>query len=502
MLVFPPVITPAPEDVPKNTQMPMGLAYIAGVLENNGYNIKILDAFTAGDAGRGNGSIGKYHGLSPNNIRKEIEGFGPHIVGISSMYTMYAEGAHVVADIAKKVSRDILVVCGGAHASVNSAKVLEDKNIDIVVKGEGELTFLEMAREFENSKDIYALEGVIYRKNGQICENPPRPLIKNLDDLPFPARHLLPMRQYFDNALVTRNYVMRHPPATLITSRGCPGGCIYCCVKKVFGRTWRGRSAENVADEIEFLTKNYGVREIHFVDDSISVDMKRLYKICQEIIRRRIDVKWAPPAGIAIWLLNKELLKIMRQSGCYRLTFGLESGNEETLRFIGKRYSFAQAKEIIREANRLGIWISATFIIGFPHETRERVLETISFALGCALDFVVFYTPVIFPGTPLFDVFMREGIDYNPEITGINKAYSTRHLAEEEIFKLRRDANYRFLFSRALRPYRLIRKVRNREDFLYLIKIISNITHSCISSVYNKKSAFGLLRESRLKEDP
>lgn len=498
ILIFTPVITPVEEDIPKNTQMPMGLAYIASVLETHGYNVKILDAFTTEDADSGTDNIRKYYGLSPQGIKKEIEDFGPHIVGISSMYTMYARGAHVVADIVKNISRDILVVCGGAHATVNYGMLLEDRNIDIVVKGEGEFTFLEIVKELEKNGDIYGLEGIIYKKDDRICENPSRPLIKNLDDLPFPARHLLPMRKYFDNILKTKNYIMRYPSATLITSRGCPGRCIYCCVKRVWGRTWRARSPENVVDEIESLIRNYGVREIHFVDDSISVDMKRFYKICQEIIERKIDIKWTTPAGIAIWLLDKDLLKIMKKSGCYRLTFGLESGNIDTLRFIGKRYSYAKARETIREANRLGFWTAATFIIGFPHETKAQIYETVSYALNSDLDFVVFYTPVIFPGTTLFDVFVKEGIEYNYEITGINKAYSTKHVTEEELFKIRQDANSKFLFKRAMRFWSIKDKVKNKEDLSYLIKLVSNIIQSYVGSVYDKRTAYGLLRASRI----
>lgn len=496
MLIYPPVVTLTEENVPKNSQLPMGLAYIAAVLEKEGYNIKVLDAFTTEDVNASTCDTKKYYGLSPEGIRKDIENFQPDIVGISGMYTMYAKGTHLIANIVKNISKDILLVCGGTHASVNPRMVLEDENINIIVKGEGEITFLELIREFEKNKDLYRLEGIIYKKDGQLIENPSRPLIKNLDDLPFPARQHFPMQQYFENTINSRNFFMRYPYVSLITSRGCPGNCIYCCVERIWGRGWRSRTPDNVVDEIQSLIKNYGAREIHFTDDSISVDMRRLYKICQEIIKRKLDIRWTAPSGIAVWLLDKALLKIMKKSGCYRLTFGLESGNINTLRFIGKRYSYAKAKEIIREANRLGIWTAATFIIGFPQETKAQISETVSFAIKSGLDFLVFYTPIIFPGTPLFDVFMKEGIDYNPDMTGINRAYSTKHVTETELFKIRQDANYKFLFNRAMRFWRVINKVKNKEDFLYLIKLISNIMQNYISSAYDKKSAFGLLRVS------
>lgn len=498
LLIYPPVITPIEEDMPKNSQIPMGLAYVAGVIENEGYDIKVLDAFTAEDADSSISVSRKYFGLSPKGIRKEVEDFKPHIVGISSMYTMYAKGTHIAAGIVKDINRDILVVCGGTHASVSPQMVLEDPNIDILVKGEGEITFLEIIRQLEQNKDIYGLEGIIHKKDGRIFENPSRPLIRDLDSLPNPARHLFPMHQYFKNTLAATNYIVRYPVTTLITSRGCPGNCVYCSVKKTWGRTWRPRSPENVVDEIEFLIKNYGIREVHFTDDSISVDMKRFYKLCQEIIKRKIHIKWSTPAGIAIWLLDRDLLRIMKKSGCYRLTFGLESGNADTLRFIGKAYSYGKAKEIIAEANRLGMWTAGTFIIGFPNETKAQIYDTISYALKSDLDFIIFYTPVVFPWTPLFDAFIKEGIEYDPEITGVNRAYSTKYATEQDLFKIRQNANYRFLLNKAMRFWRFARKIRNIEDFLYFMKLLSNIFPTFVNSAYDKKSAFGLLRKSRI----
>lgn len=498
MLISPPLVTPADEDVPKNTQMPIGLAYIAAVLEREGYaDIKVLDAFTLEDAGLTADRPKKYHGLSPEGIRREIADFRPDIVGVSSMYTMYSKGANAVIGIVKEINRNILIVCGGAHATINPEMLLEDKDIDLIVKGEGEQTFLEVVRAYESKGDIYSVEGIIYRKDGRIYETPPRPLIRNLDTLPFPARHYMPMKRYFENTAKSSNYYIRHPSATVVTSRGCPGRCIYCCVEKIWGRAWRGRSAVNVADEIELLIKDYGIREVQFTDDCLSADRTRLQEICRELIRRRLDIKWTPPAGIAIWQLNKDLLRIMKASGCYRLTFGLESGDPQTLKFIGKSYSYDYARQVIREANRLGIWTAGTFIIGFPSETKAQIRRTIKFALSSRLDFAVFYTPIVFAGTQLFEEFRKAGIAYDPEKTGTDSAYSARFVTDSELFKIRSQANTRLFINRALKPWRLLAKVKSREDLRYLNKVALSLAGNFIGSARNKESAFGLLRRLR-----
>lgn len=500
MLIYPPIVTLLDEWVPKNSQLPMGMAYVAAVLEKAGYPVRAIDAFTVEDT-LSAGSANRHHGLSVQGIAGEIKNFRPHIVGISSMYTMYKEGTHIVAEIVKNLNKDILVICGGTHASANPEMLLQDGNIDAVVKGEGEITFLEIADAVENNSDIFGLDGVIYKKDGKIVENPPRAFVKNLDDLPYPARHLFPMQKYSENIAESKSYNIRHPATTIITSRGCPGRCIYCCVKRIWGNSWRARSPAAIVDEVEFLIKNYGIKEVHFTDDCISVDRKRLFKLCEEIIKRDIDIKWTTPAGIAIWQLDKDLLRIMKKSGCYRLTFGLESGDQETLNFIGKHYSYDYAREIIKEANRLGFWIAATFIIGFPNETKAQISRTISYAVNSELDFIIFYTPVIFPGTRLFDEFIKEGIAYRPEVTGTNMAYSTKHATEDELFKIRKEANSRYLFKRVIRPWRIIPKIRNKEDFTYFLKLASNILKNYIGSVCDKKTAFGMLRRSDFKKD-
>lgn len=396
-LIIPPVTVNVKEYVPRNCYPVLGVGYLAAVLEQAGYEVTILDAFTTENNNVNFHGEKAIYGLDDLSIKEQIERFKPAVVGITSMYTMYAQDAHRMASITKEVNRDILVVFGGSHPSCNPEVVLKDQNVDIVVKGEGEYTFLDIINAFKNGKNIDNIPGTIVRRDNSIFANEPRPLLEDLDLLPFPSRHLLPMQIYFKNATRSTLYNMRNPFTTILSSRGCPMHCVYCAVRTIWGRTWRARSPVKVVDEIEFLVKNYGVREIHFSDDNISVNKNRIVGICNEIIERKLDIRWACPTGIAIWSLDEDLLRIMKKAGCYRLTFGLESGNKETLDFIEKKYSYDKAKQLIKLANKLGFWTASTFIFGFPQEKQESIDDTISLAQNSNLDFAVFYTPVIFP---------------------------------------------------------------------------------------------------------
>jgi len=227
-----------------------------------------------------------------------------------------------------------------------------------------------------------------------------------------------------------------------------------------------------VIDEIEELIKEYGVKEIHFLDDSMSVDKKRLEEICDEIIKRKIDIKWATPNGIALWLLDKPLLTKMKRAGCYRVTFGLESGNKETLALIGKNYSYKWAREIIDHACRIGLWTVGTFIIGFPEEKLASINDTINFALSSNLDLAIFYSATPFPGTRLFDYFKEKGLLYDSSASQFIGGCNTKYFSAEELTKIREDAYTKFIVSRLARPWRFLRKIRSFEDLLYLISLI------------------------------
>lgn len=449
---------------------PLGLAYLAAYIEKLGYEVKILDCLAEG---KGQDKfIGKSHrfGLGDKKIKKWIADFRPDVVGISVMFTAFAQDALDVAKLAKEVSRHIVVVFGGAHASIDPVATVKGKNVDIVVNAEGEITFSKLLKALENKSDLSKVTGIAFKEGKKAVLTPPTPVIKDLNSLPFPARHLLPMEKYQSE---NDPYNMRQPLTSIVTSRGCPAKCVYCSIHSIWGFGWRGRSPKNVVDEIEHLMKDYGIREISLQDDSASLNKKRMEEICEEIIRRKIDIRWSTPNGIAHWTMDKQLLEKMKQAGCYRITFGIESGNEEQRRWVGKPYSLAQAKELTQYANKLGFWTLATNIIGFPYETREQIEDTIKFSIDSDVDFALFFRLGPRPGTPVYEVFKKEGWLPKDErvLFSESVACDTKYLRGTDLYAIQNEAYSRFFkrrFLSFLNPTRIMRKIHSLEDFLYV----------------------------------
>lgn len=476
LLIYPPITTYGSDTSAGAPVLPLGLAYIAAYLEENGYELKVLDTLALGGIEEGENCVRA--GLGEGAIKKYIQDIKPNIVGISSMFTAYAQDAHDVAKIVKDINTDIPVVFGGAHASANYDMVLKDENVDIVVKGEGEVTFLEIVKELERGEELKNIPGTITRISGKLHINPPRPFIADLDSLPFPARHLLPMDIYLSKS---SPYCMRNPHALMITSRGCPKNCVFCSIHSIWGWKWRARSARNIVDEIEILVNKYGVNEIIFNDDNISIDKKRMAEICDTIIARKIDIRWTTPNGIAIWTLDKPLLKKMKKSGCYRLTFGIESGNPETQKFMRKNLDLEQARSVIKCANNIGLWTISTNIIGFPYETREAMEDTINYNISSGMDFALFYLLTPFLGTPIYETFAKEGltpndIDQARDFLVTEFACDTKNFTRKELQEIQNYAYSRFLsgrFHSYLRnPFKILRKIHSFEDLGYTLRLV------------------------------
>jgi len=457
---------------------PLGLGYLASCLMKYGYEVSILDAVATGNNEMKDGDYFIF-GMKKEDIKGEIKKFNPDVVGITSMYTLHAKAAHDTARFVKEV-KDVPVIVGGSHASVFFSELLHDKNIDIVVIGEGEETFLDLVRHLEKGKSIKNVDGTAIKYKGKIKINKERLLIKNLDDIPFPARELMPMELYM-NDWYRQRMAMRPPRANIVTSRGCTGRCPFCSIHSIWHHTWRGRSAENVVDEIEILVKKYGAKEIAFQDDNVSLDKNRMGRICDLIIKRKLNIRWCTPNGIAIWTLDEKLIDKMKKSGCYKLTFGIETACLEIQKFINKTHiNLERAKEIIKYCNKKGIWTHSTFIIGFPYETREQIQQSIDYAMSTDLDMATFYMATPYPGTIMWDIYKKEGL-LPPEekilewtTTPDTDPLNTKYLDGKEIQELRNKAHARFYADRRkkfLNPLRILRKVHSIEEFKYMLKL-------------------------------
>lgn len=514
LLIFPPSTVYFGDPTVPVATPPLGLAYLAGYLEKYGFPVAILDAVAEGGIHKKKKEKFIRYGLRDEEILKKIKNYSPDIVGITCLYTAYAGDAHRIAQIAKEANKKVLVVFGGAHATIFPELTLKDKNIDIVVIGEGETTLLDIVRRKKSGKSLINIPGTVVKSKRKIVWNKPKAFIKDISDIPFPARYLLPMDKYL--TAPDYSYTMRPPATPMVTSRGCPGRCVYCSIHSVWGHTWRGRRSEEVVDEMEMLQKKYRVGEIDFFDDSMGADNKRLEAICDEIVKRKLDIKWSPPNGIAHWTLNERLLDKMKKSGCYRITFGIESGNPEMRRFIGKPYDLAQAKRMIGYANKIGMWTICTNIIGFPNETRKQIQDTINFAIKSDTDLAIFYLLCPHPGTQIYESFKREGsinFDYiftpkkslkTEDFVKIGQALAgrgtkTKYFSEQQLQEIANRAYRKFLtrrFISFLNPTRIIRKIHSKEDFLYVVKIFINSVKIFLRGIAGKTFGSQMLRRN------
>ncbi|MBU1122656.1 MAG: radical SAM protein [Candidatus Omnitrophica bacterium] len=405
------------------------------------------------------------------------------------MFTPYFKDAHNIAKIVKEHNKNTLVVFGGAHASTFTDKVMADSNVDVVVVGEGEVTIREVLKRYKEKRYFEGVKGIVHRVNGIIKKETSQEPIQNLDEISFPAWDLLERdMEVVRQEQIKNKFLMRKPVGAILTSRGCPKECYFCSVKLMWGRKWRMRSARNVVDEIEFLKKKYGYREFHFVDDNSSVSKARMHEICDELLKRKLNVKVATPTGIAIETLDKEILSKMKKAGFYRLCFGIESGSPDSQKIIKKRVDLDRAKKVIAQANALGFWTAATFIVGFPHDTKKEIEATIAFIKTANLDFIICYLLVPQIGTEVYNILKQQGLidldkyvdvysaDWHKISLMYNHGFKTLAFSNEDLQNMLSQIYKAYLFYKifSLRTYiNLLRKIKSFEDFVYMAKLLS-----------------------------
>lgn len=472
--------------------MPLGLGYIASYLKKHNYNeVSILDASIMENSsspievkeGRG-----LTYGMSLEEISRIVSGYKPDIVGISCLFSVYYYDAIMTAEAVKKVFANVPIILGGAHASSFGEYLIKHPAVDMCVRGEGEYAFLQATRKIEKGESLSGIPNTITKEGESFSPSYEFP-ITDLDEYPPPAYELIDMDFYLAHEV---NGYLREPPAfPIITSRGCPMKCVYCTVRSLYGQNWRHHSAKRVCDEIEYLMKNYGIKEFHFHDDSISADKKHLIAICEEMLERKLNISWTTPNGIAHWTLDKSILRLMKKAGCYRITFGIESGNPEVRKFVGKggEGSLKQARELIRFANKIGMWTVATHIFGFPYETKEQMMDTVKYSVNSDVDFAVFYNLGYYPRTPVYEIARKEGIvdfeeyldpmkedSYIELSKAVNRDVRSVYFSAKEIADMASFA-YGYFFRRRiisfLNPIRLIRKLWGVKEFKYGLKIFS-----------------------------
>jgi magnesium-protoporphyrin IX monomethyl ester (oxidative) cyclase len=323
-------------------------------------------------------------------IKKEIQSRKPNVVGISGPFTCQIQNSIKISNIVKEVDPDILTVMGGPHVTLVPKEFLQEaKDVDIAVTSEGEYAMVEVAQFFEGKKQLLDILGIAYRKDGEIVVNVSRPLIENLDELPYPAYDLVDMKQYLNPEKIGyRSF--RDRAISMITSRGCPFNCCFCAVHLHMGQRFRAHSAQYVLDHIQFVVDMFKVKNIFFEDDNLTLDIKRFEAICDGIIKRKIKIGWETPNGVRADCLNLELLKKMKKSGCQSVFVGVESGDQQILdNIICKSLDLNRVVEFAKNAKEIGLKTGAFYIIGFPGEKKENMQRTVDFALKLKRDYDV-----------------------------------------------------------------------------------------------------------------
>jgi magnesium-protoporphyrin IX monomethyl ester (oxidative) cyclase len=372
---------------PPAGNLPLGLMYLAAVLDKGGYKVEILDAFMADCEPQKNGDT-ETVGMPFNLIEEEILSRKPDIVGVAGPFTSQIDNTLKVVDLAKKVNPKILTVVGGPHVSTVPKEFLEEaKKVDIAVTGEGEYALLEIAQYSEAKKPLDKILGIAYRQNDVVIVNPRRPFLDNLDELPYPAYHLVDMDHYLGNKKIGyRSFQNR--AISMVTSRGCPFNCCFCAVHLHMGKSFRAHSADYVLNHIQHVVDTYGVKNIFFEDDNLTFDLKRFEAICDGLIQRKIKVGWETPNGVRADRLNMPLLKKMKHSGAVSIFVGVESGDQEILnKVVCKSLDLNRVVEFAKNAKQIGLKTGAFYIIGFPGEKKENMQSTVDFALRLKRDY-------------------------------------------------------------------------------------------------------------------
>lgn len=431
--------------------IPLGLAYIASVLIKAGFQVKVMDGDISG-----------------------MQDFEPDVVGITAT-TPQIDEAWRIAEEVKKFMPLTTVVLGGVHPTIMPVESIVNSSIDIVVIGEGEQTMLELCIALRDKLPLEYVEGIYYKSGNQsFTVTKPRELIQDLDSLPCPARELFNFPQDYKPG-----YFRREPTATILTSRGCPGRCTFCN-KSIFGSKFRMRSALSVVTEIVFLAGVYGIKEFHISDDNFTTDKNRALEICDRLIDLKLDIIWACSNGIRVDFVTQELLDKMKQAGCYRVAFGIESGSPEILKNINKNITLDKIENAVKMAKKSGLITVGFFMVGNYGETDKTINETIRFIRKIGLDYTQFTIATPYPGTELADqvakngtVFAKKWSDYN---TYTGSVFEWDNLSKERI-----DAYQSKMYKACyLNPTYIFKRLVNlkKEDLHFVVdglKIFKNL---------------------------
>lgn len=409
----------------KVSRPPINIALMASYLKRSGHEPFIYD-FDWFEGG-------------PDEMAKLILSHSPDVVGFTCLTPRMEVTLRMAAKI-KESAPKVKIVVGGAHINAVKERSLYTKDIDYAIYGESEEAFAELLKAIETNGDVSKIRNLVYRHGGKVVINPARPFIQNLDELPFPAWDLLKLEDYIDPAIFNGIHM------GVMTARGCPWNCIFCSSGVIWGHKVRFRSAENVADELQYIVEKLGITNVMFYDDTFTVDKKRFLKICKEMVKRKLNLRYY--CQLRVDTIDEEVANGLAESGCITAALGIESGDEEILKTLKKGYKKNRAYKAVAALKAAGVPILASYIIGSPGDTHESIKKTFEFAKELDTDQAKFMICTPFPGTELFDMAVKKGIlsgDPTPaQCAGItyyqHVAANLSKLSDEELLRYQRDA--------------------------------------------------------------
>ena len=446
---------------------PLGIAYMAGVLQENNIDVEILDA-SAED-------------MDFKDVEKELLKRKPDLVALTAL-TPTIGRALETAQLVKETLPDSIVVMGGYHPTFNFIETLEDENVDIIIRGEGEYIMLNLVQALENQSILHDVKGIVFedKNSKEIVVNPEAPLIQDLDELPFPALNLLPMEKY-------RLLDMDTHMTTMITTRGCPMQCSFCSSAAMHGKKIRERSVENIVDEIEYLKTNYDIDTIAFMDDTFTLKKRKVMAICDEILKRNIEIMWGCTSRVDT--LDEKLLKKMKEAGCITIFIGVESADQQQLDNMCKNTTIAKIENAFKIARKLKIRTIASVALGMPGDTKEIMNKTVKFVHKLKPNYAIYSLATPYPGTR----FYKEAFEKNlikikdwSKYTLITPILETIDCSLNDMRKIQAKAFMKFY----LRPHYIIRQFL--QDGPYLLKTIFGVIKTALSKTpkntdYNKR---------------
>jgi radical SAM superfamily enzyme YgiQ (UPF0313 family) len=427
---------------------PLTLAIIAALLRDGGFEVKLRDCSN--------------DGISLEELRKIIQSFQPKLVIVNTS-TPSINSDLKVADITRDIDLTIKTVFFGIHVTALPEETFkQNSNVEFIVSGEPEYILLDFAMALKNGSPIKDIKGLIYRCNGKIIYNEDRPVIKDLDELPYPAWELVDISRY-------RLPITNRPFLLVLTGRGCPYPCTFCAAGTFYGKSSRLRSAKRIVSEIKYIRDKYGINDFLFWSENAISNREQMYDISQRLITEAPGIKWVCNGRVD--MVDEDLLKIMKKSGCWMIGYGIEAGTQRVLDLMRKKVTINDMENAVRITKKMGIEVTGHVIVGYPGETREDVLETMKFAERLDFDYIQVYCCVPFPGSDIYAQAYQKGFITTDDWTMFEQNFSilnTPQLSAVEVMKLREKIVKGFYLN-PRKIFKHLLKIKSWQEFKFLV---------------------------------